>query len=87
MEVAEWNKMVPSLLLLSCEVSVAVKENPDRKKKSLMENFIFCAMIFFFKRLLILFKVLPVHFNKSLCTIQIHACFCTPNERSRFLTQ
>ena len=25
--------MVPSLLLLSCESSVFVKENPDRKKK------------------------------------------------------
>ena len=25
--------MVPSLLLLSCELSVSVKENPDRKKK------------------------------------------------------
>ena len=25
-------KMVPSLLLLSCESSVSVKENPDRKK-------------------------------------------------------
>ena len=33
MEVAEWNKMVPSLPLLSCELSVSVKENPDRKKK------------------------------------------------------
>ena len=38
------------------------------------------------KRLLILFKV-PVHFNKSLCTIQIHASFYTLNERCRFLTQ
>ena len=25
--------MVPSLPLLSCELSVSVKENPDRKKK------------------------------------------------------
>ena len=25
--------MVPSLLLLSCDSSVSVKENPDRKKK------------------------------------------------------
>ena len=32
-EVVEWNKMVPSLPLLSCELSVSVKENPDRKKK------------------------------------------------------
>ena len=31
-EVVEWNKMVPSLPLLSCELSVSVKENPDRKK-------------------------------------------------------
>ena len=27
--------MVPSLPLLSCESSVSVKENPDRKKKSI----------------------------------------------------
>ena len=33
MEVVEWNKMVPSLPLLPCELSVSVKENPDRKKK------------------------------------------------------
>ena len=26
--------MVPSLPRLSCEVSVSVKENPDRKKKT-----------------------------------------------------
>ena len=26
--------MVPSLSLLSCELSVSVKENPDRKKKN-----------------------------------------------------
>ena len=32
-EVVEWNKMVSSLPLLSCELSVSVKENPDRKKK------------------------------------------------------
>ena len=32
-EVIEWNKMVASLLLLSCEFSVSLKENPDRKKK------------------------------------------------------
>ena len=32
-EVVEWNKMVPSLPLLSCELSVSLKENPDRKKK------------------------------------------------------
>ena len=32
-EVVEWNKMAPSLPLLSCELSVSVKENPDRKKK------------------------------------------------------
>ena len=32
-EVVEWNKMVPFLPLLSCELSVSVKENPDRKKK------------------------------------------------------
>ena len=31
-EVVEWNKMVPSLPLLSCELSMSVKENPDRKK-------------------------------------------------------
>ena len=31
-EVVEWNKMVHSLPLLSCELSVSVKENPDRKK-------------------------------------------------------
>ena len=33
-EVVEWKKMVPSLPLLSCELSVSVKENPDRKKKN-----------------------------------------------------
>ena len=33
MEVVEWKKMVPSLPLLSCELSVSVRENPDRKKK------------------------------------------------------
>ena len=27
-------KMTPSLPLLSCESSVSVKENPDRKKKN-----------------------------------------------------
>ena len=32
-EVVEWNKMVPSLPLLPCELSVSVKENPGRKKK------------------------------------------------------
>ena len=31
-EVVEWKKMVPSLPLLSCELSVSVKENRDRKK-------------------------------------------------------
>ena len=31
-EVVEWEKMVPSLPLLSCELSVSVKENPDKKK-------------------------------------------------------
>ena len=36
MEVAEWNKMVPSLPLLSCELSVSVKENPDKKKKTFL---------------------------------------------------
>ena len=38
-EVVEWKKMVPSLPLLSCELSVFVKENPDRKKKTLL----FCS--------------------------------------------
>ena len=33
-EVVEWKKMVPSLPLLSCELSVSMKENPDRKKKT-----------------------------------------------------
>ena len=33
-EVVEWNKMVPSLSLLSCELLVSAKENPDRKKKA-----------------------------------------------------
>ena len=33
-EVVEWNKMVPSLPLLSCELSVSMKENPDRKKNN-----------------------------------------------------
>ena len=32
-EVVEWNKKVPSLPLLSCELSVSVKENPDNNKK------------------------------------------------------
>ena len=32
--------MVPSLPLLSCELSVSVKENPDRKKKE-KKNFYF----------------------------------------------
>ena len=30
--------MVPSLLLLSCESSVSVKENPDRKRKKMYFN-------------------------------------------------
>ena len=30
--------MVPSLPLLSCESSVSVKENPDRKKKKILSN-------------------------------------------------
>ena len=37
-EAVERNKMVPSLLLLSCELPVSVKENPDRKKKERYEN-------------------------------------------------
>ena len=37
-EVVEWKKMVPSLPLLSCELSVSVKENPDRKKKKICLN-------------------------------------------------
>ena len=32
--------MVPSLPLLSCESSVSVKENPDRKKNIRMSNFV-----------------------------------------------
>ena len=32
-EVVERNKMVSSLPLLSCELSMSVKENPDRKKR------------------------------------------------------
>ena len=36
-EVVEWNEMVPSLPLLSSELSVSVKENPDRKKKKNMK--------------------------------------------------
>ena len=35
-EVVAWNKMTPSLPLLSCELLVSVKENPDRKKKQLL---------------------------------------------------
>ena len=31
--------MVPSLPLLPCELSVSVKENPDRKKKKDTQNF------------------------------------------------
>ena len=38
-EVVEWNKMVPSLPLLSCELSVSVKKNPDRKKKGFNFSF------------------------------------------------
>ena len=38
-EVVEWNKMVPSLPLLSCELSVSVKENPDRKQKQKKNTF------------------------------------------------
>ena len=34
-EVVERNKMVPSLPLLSCELSVYVKENSDRNEKFL----------------------------------------------------
>ena len=37
-EVVEWNKMVPFLSLLSCELSVSVKENPDRKKKKVVHE-------------------------------------------------
>ena len=37
-EVVEWNKRwSPSLPLLSCESSVSVKENPDRKKKCFLQ--------------------------------------------------
>ena len=50
MEVTEWNKMVPSLPLLSCEVSVAVKENPDRKKKILNGKLHFLCNDFFFQK-------------------------------------
>ena len=38
MELVEWNKMVPSLPLLFCELSVSVKENPDRKKKNAIKE-------------------------------------------------
>ena len=31
-EVVAWNKMIPFLPLLFCELSVSVKKNPDRKK-------------------------------------------------------
>ena len=40
-EVVEWNKMVPSLPLLSCELSVSVKKNPDRKKKKYVRQILF----------------------------------------------
>ena len=36
--------MVPSLLLLSCESSVSVKENPDSKKKKNMTNYPYFVM-------------------------------------------
>ena len=35
-----WNKMVPSLPLLFCELSVSVKGNPDRKKNAIKEKII-----------------------------------------------
>ena len=37
--------MVPSLPLLSCESSVSVKENPDRKKKYIYHD-TFCLLIY-----------------------------------------
>ena len=44
-EVVEWNKMVPSLPLLSCELSVSVNENPDREKKKKKKNLINITLI------------------------------------------
>ena len=38
-------------------------------------------------RFSILFRILPLYFSKLLCTIQFHACFYTPNERCKFLSQ
>ena len=57
-EVVEWNKMIPSLPLLSCELSVSVEENPDRKKNicTLRTNWKFC--IFFSNRAFIWYWVL-----------------------------
>ena len=49
-EVVEWNKMVSSLPLLSCELWVSVKENPDRKKKKKEDvsmKRIYCFMIYY----------------------------------------
>ena len=34
--------MVPFLSLLSCESSVSVKENPNRKKKNCLKNLLLC---------------------------------------------
>ena len=46
-EVVEWNKMVLSLPLLSCELSVSVKENPDRKKNlKKKKNFFYISACF-----------------------------------------
>ena len=49
-EVVEWNKMVPSFPLLSCELSVTVKENPDRKKKFLKKTLHLSGRLLFLKK-------------------------------------
>ena len=56
--------MVPSLPLLSCEFSVSVKENPDRKKKKKKCAEQFVSMIYVFKETTFKTSTLIVKPNK-----------------------
>ena len=60
-EVVEWNKkMVPSLPLLSCESSVSVKENSDRKKNR--------QRFYIYKRTILSINTNLLHFNHRTTT-------------------
>ena len=63
--VSGWNlwrriKMVPSLLLLSCETPVSVKENSDRKKEEIGIHL---------RHMLIMKTAQDINFRKCICNL------------------